>query len=85
MREPYVTVVELPAFASRAKAVWTEAENETFVTYIACYPEAGDIIPETGGVRKIRWGRTGMGKRGGVRVIYYYYNASRPLSDYALR
>lgn len=37
------------------------------------------MIPETGGVRKIRWGRAGMGKRGGVRVIYYYYNANRPL------
>jgi hypothetical protein len=79
MRETYVTVVELPAFARRARAAWTEAENETFVTHIACNPDAGDIIPETGGVRKIRWSRAGMGKRGGVRVIYYYHDKSRPL------
>ncbi len=34
-------------------------------------PEAGDTISGTGGFRKIRWSRPGMGKRGGVRVIYY--------------
>jgi hypothetical protein len=34
-------------------------------------PEAGAIIPETGGVRKLRWGVRGRGKRGGLRVIYY--------------
>ncbi|WP_228125015.1 type II toxin-antitoxin system RelE/ParE family toxin [Candidatus Methylospira mobilis] len=35
-------------------------------------PETGDIIPGTGGARKLRWSRPGMGKRGGLRVIYYY-------------
>jgi len=35
------------------------------------HPTAGDVIPATGGVRKIRWVRKGSGKRGGVRVIYY--------------
>lgn len=34
-------------------------------------PEAGDLIPDSGGVRKIRWGFAGRGKRGGLRVIYY--------------
>ena len=34
-------------------------------------PEAGDIIPGSGGVRKLRWGLPGIGKRGGMRVIYY--------------
>jgi mRNA-degrading endonuclease RelE of RelBE toxin-antitoxin system len=34
-------------------------------------PEAGDLIPGSGGVRKLRWGVKGRGKRGGVRVIYY--------------
>jgi hypothetical protein len=39
----------------------------------------GDVIPETGGVRKIRWVRAGTGKRGGARVIYFYHDADRPL------
>jgi len=34
-------------------------------------PEAGDLIPGSGGVRKLRWGVAGRGKRGGIRVIYY--------------
>ena len=34
-------------------------------------PESGDLIPESGGVRKIRWSTAGRGKRGGLRVIYY--------------
>ncbi len=34
-------------------------------------PESGDVVPGSGGCRKIRWSRTGTGKRGGVRVIYY--------------
>ena len=34
-------------------------------------PEAGDVVPGSGGVRKVRWGMPGRGKRGGLRVIYY--------------
>ncbi len=34
-------------------------------------PEAGELVPGSGGVRKLRWARSGMGKRGGLRVIYY--------------
>lgn len=34
-------------------------------------PEAGAVVPGSGGVRKLRWGREGGGKRGGLRVIYY--------------
>jgi RelE toxin of RelEB toxin-antitoxin system len=55
------------------------AEREAFVDFIAQNPEAGDVIPETGGVRKIRWARAGTGKRGGARVIYFYHDRDRPL------
>src|SRR5579864_5839235 len=37
-------------------------------------PEAGDVIPGAEGLRKIRWGAEGRGKRGGLRVIYYFKN-----------
>ena len=41
-------------------------------SFLAQYPEAGKVVPGTGGIRKIRWGMAGRGKSGGVRVIYYY-------------
>ena len=79
MPSPPVTVVEVDPFPARAAAVWSETERLEFVDYIARNPEAGDEIPGTGGVRKIRWSRRGIGKRGGVRVIYFYYHAGAPI------
>ena len=43
------------------------------------------MIPDTGGVRKVRWSRAGSGKRGGVRVVYFYHDAGRPLTWYGVR
>src|SRR5262245_43907184 len=74
-----ITVAETPLFIRQAEAAWDEAEREAFVDFIAANPEAGDVIPDTGGVRKIRWARGGSGKRGGARVIYFFHAASRPL------
>jgi hypothetical protein len=74
-----ITVAETPLFVRQAEAVWDEAARETFVDFIAQNPELGDVIPETGGVRKIRWSRGGTGKRGGARVIYFYHATDRPL------
>ena len=54
-------------------------DKEAFKLYIALNPEDGKIIPDTGGLRKIRWNSSGRGKRGGARVIYYYYNETAPL------
>ena len=44
--------------------------------HVAANPEIHPIVPGTGGVRKARWGRRGKGKRGGVRVIYFYRSIS---------
>lgn len=74
-----VTVAETPLFVRQAAAIWDDDERLEFVTYIAANPEAGDVIPDTGGVRKVRWSRPGTGKRGGVRVIYFYRDLRRPL------
>ena len=79
MAERLITVAETPVFVRQAKEVWTEAERDEFVLYIAGNPEAGHVIPDTGGVRKVRWSRAGSGKRGGVRVIYFYHDRDRPL------
>ena len=50
-----------------------------FKIYIGLNPYSGNLIPGTGGIRKIRWQGSGRGKRGGVRVIYYVYDDSRPI------
>ena len=70
------TVVETPTFSRLADDHWTEAERSSFVTYIASNPDAGAVVPGSGGVRKVRWSYGGRGKRGGVRVIYYNRLAS---------
>ena len=74
-----ITVVEVEPFPSKADQVWTEEERIEFITFIAYNPMAGDVIPGTGGVRKVRWTRQGKGKRGGVRIAYYFHDASIPL------
>lgn len=65
------TIVETPTFVADAKELWSEEERGAFCAWISANPEAGDVIPGSGGCRKVRWARAGMGKRGGVRVIYF--------------
>ncbi len=79
MPRKLITIAEMPLFVRQAEAVWNESERGAFVGFIAANPEAGDVIPETGGVRKVRWARAGTGKRGGARVVYFYHDADRPL------
>jgi len=74
-----ITVAETPLFVRQADDVWDVIERDEFVDFIARNPEVGDGIPDTGGVRKVRWRRAGTGKRGGVRVVYFYYDPDSPL------
>ncbi|MCB1659511.1 MAG: transcriptional regulator, partial [Pseudomonadales bacterium] len=64
------TVIETPVFLRYVADIWTDSEREDFISWIAKNPESGDVIPHTKGLRKVRWSRAGMGKRGGARVIY---------------
>ncbi len=64
------TIVETPIYLKHVQAFWTVSERENFVVWMADNPESGDVIPNTRGLRKVRYARSGMGKRGGVRVIY---------------
>jgi hypothetical protein len=66
-----LTVIETQIFQSYAASLWSTKERESFIDWIACNPDAGDVIAGAGGLRKVRWGRTGMGKRGGARIIYF--------------
>ncbi len=79
MLDALITVAETALFVRQAEGVWSNTEREEFVSYIAANPKAGDIIPDTGGVRKVRWSTRGSGKRGGARVVYFYADPGRPL------
>jgi hypothetical protein len=74
-----ITVVETREFLSATKKLMDDAERAELVEYLAFNPTAGDVIPGTGGVRKIRWGLEGRGKRGGARVIFFYHDKEMPL------
>ena len=54
-----LTVVEVEPFPSKSAQIWSDDERLDFVTFIAVNPTAGDVIPGSGGVRKVRWKRRG--------------------------
>jgi hypothetical protein len=66
-----LTFIETKLFTRLVQNYFTDDEYAELQNSIVANPEAGDIIRGSGGVRKLRWGVAGRGKRGGVRVIYY--------------
>ena len=72
---PYTTgmkmIAETEIFIKYAAGIWSNLERNDFISWIASNPEAGDLIPESGRCRKVRWSRQGTGKRGGARIIYF--------------
>lgn len=74
-----ITIIEFPSFSSQIGKSKSLEERDEFIDFLAKNPDAGDPITGTGGVRKIRWAGNGKGKRGGVRVIYYFYNETAPV------
>jgi len=74
-----VSVVETPEFLAATQRIMDEEERGALVDYLARNPLAGDLIPGTGGVRKLRWALEGRGKRGGARVVYYYHSDAMPI------
>jgi hypothetical protein len=57
----------------------SDDERALLVDYLAYNPMAGELIPGTGGVRKLRWALEGRGKRGGARVVYFHHDAGMPI------
>lgn len=80
--ESMQTVAETPTFVRQTEKLFSEQEKRELIDFLAANPLAGDEIPGTGGVRKVRFAASGRGKRGGARVIYYYLDKTMPL--YAL-
>ena len=73
------TVVETRHYAARAEKFLSESERDALIDFVAFAPLRGDVLVGTGGIRKVRFARGGRGKSGGVRVIYYFYNAEEPI------
>ncbi|MDO8544701.1 MAG: type II toxin-antitoxin system RelE/ParE family toxin [Opitutaceae bacterium] len=67
--------VETPLFESRAARLLSEDDVSGLQTMLMLRPDAGDVIPGSGGVRKVRVPAKGKGKSGGARVIYYWVQA----------
>jgi hypothetical protein len=67
-----ITVLQLPKFKAEAMDLIGVDGIEGVAVYLVDRPDAGDLIPGAGGVRKLRWAAKGRGKRGGSRIIYVY-------------
>jgi hypothetical protein len=67
-----ITVLQLPKFKMEATELIGAEGIEAVAVYLIDHPDAGDVIPGAGGVRKLKWAAKGKGKRDGVRIIYVY-------------
>lgn len=79
MEYDLITVAETEPFRRKADQLLTEEEREELINYLSACPNSGLLIQGTGGIRKLRWARSGSGKSSGVRVIYYFHNPAMPL------
>jgi mRNA-degrading endonuclease RelE of RelBE toxin-antitoxin system len=68
--------VESPIFSKLLNELLSDEDYSLFQQYMITNPLAGDVIQNTDGLRKVRWFAGNKGKRGGVRVIYYYLDES---------
>lgn len=76
----HVIFVETPIFTKRVLRFMDDAGYSALQMHLASQPDAGKLIPGSGGMRKIRWPGGGHGKRGGLRLIYYWWVAEDRIS-----
>ena len=74
-----MVIVETSVFTRQIQKLLTEEEYQALQIALIARPETGQIIKGSGGLRKTRWSIAGRGKRGGVRVIYYWAVAQEQL------
>jgi mRNA-degrading endonuclease RelE of RelBE toxin-antitoxin system len=75
----HMVIVETPIFTKQVLSVLSDDEYRRFQQALMERPDAGKVIPGSGGLRKVRWAAEGRGKRGGVRVIYCWRTARSTL------
>ena len=71
--------IETRQFMKAANTLLSEDKLRRLQIILSCYPQMGPVIPGTGGLRKIRWDLGGRGKRGGLRIIYYWVTESEQI------
>ena len=74
-----ITVAETVPFQRKIRNLLSIEERSDLIAYLAEHPAAGVLIQGTGGIRKLRWGRQGRGKSGGIRVVYYFHSEMMPV------
>jgi mRNA-degrading endonuclease RelE of RelBE toxin-antitoxin system len=74
-----VVIVETKSFTARIDDLLTADEYRSLQLELVRQPTAGRVIPGTGGIRKLRWGALGRGRRGGARVIYFWHAVSETI------
>jgi hypothetical protein len=67
-------IVETSLFTRQIKELIEDESYAELQLALVRRPDLGDLIPGSGGLRKVRWSQAGRGKRGGIRVIYYWYS-----------
>lgn len=67
-----MVIIETSVFTKQVQTLLTDEEYRQLQAELVRRPEAGAVIPGSGGLRKVRWSMPGRGKRGGARVIYYW-------------
>jgi hypothetical protein len=72
-----VVIVETRGFTARIHELLPDDDYQLLQLELVRQPEAGRVIPGTGGLRKLRWAASGRGKRGGARVIYFWHAKSQ--------
>lgn len=68
-----MTIIETPIFTRRIQVILSDEEYRLLQAHLVNKPDIGKVIPGSGGMRKLRWSAKGHGKRGGIRVIYYWF------------
>ncbi len=74
-----MVIFETSIFTKQVKELTTDEVYRELQNTLVAYPESGKLIQGSGGLRKIRWGIAGKGKRGGVRAIYYFANSKNQI------
>ncbi len=71
--------IETPVFTKDVRDLLSDEEYRGLQLALVLRPEQGSVIPGSGGLRKLRWGSKGRGKRGGIRLIYYWITAENTI------